>query len=104
VEDLADAHIKALGYLQNNGVSTILNCGYGHGYSVRQVLEAVERVSGKSLDIREEPRRAGDPPELVADAARIRKTLGWKPRYNDLDFIVKTALAWEKKLKLTRKK
>lgn len=104
VEDLADAHIKALGYLQNNGESTVLNCGYGHGYSVRQVLDAVERVSDKSLDIRKEPRRAGDPPELVADATRIRTTLNWSPRYNDLDFIVKTALAWEQKLKSTRKK
>lgn len=103
VEDLADAHVKALGYLQNSGISTILNCGYGHGYSVREVLEAVGRVSGKALDIREEPRRAGDPPELVADAARIRQTLSWQPRHDDLDFIVKTALAWEQRLKDTRK-
>lgn len=98
VEDLSAAHIRALDYLQDGGKSTVLNCGYGHGYSVREVLDAVGRVSGKKLDIRMAPRRAGDPPELVADASRIRTTLRWKPRYNDLDFIVKTALAWEQKL------
>jgi UDP-glucose 4-epimerase len=104
IEDLADAHIKALGYLQNKGKSTILNCGYGHGYSVREVLAAVERVSGKQLDIREQGRREGDPPELVANAAQIRNTLGWHPRFDDLNFIVKTALAWEQKLQGRRKK
>jgi UDP-glucose 4-epimerase len=104
VEDLADAHIKALGYLQKGGTSTILNCGYGHGYSVRDVLMAVERVSSNTLDIRDEARREGDPPELVANATQIRQTLGWLPRHDDLDFIVKTALAWEQKLKDKRKR
>ena len=98
VEDLADAHLKALTYLQNGGESVTLNCGYGHGYSVRQVLQAVERAHGQPIKTIEQPRRAGDPPELVARADRIKATLNWKPRYDDLDTIVSTALAWEKKL------
>ncbi|UCE89238.1 MAG: UDP-glucose 4-epimerase GalE [Pseudomonadota bacterium] len=98
VEDLADAHLKALEHLRNGGESTTLNCGYGHGYSVREVLDAVERVDGKALTIREETRRAGDPPSLVASADRIRELFGWRPRHDDLDFIVKTALQWERKL------
>jgi UDP-glucose 4-epimerase len=98
VEDLATAHVDALEYLRADGTSTVLNVGYGHGYSVRQVLESVERVSGKRLEVREEPRRAGDPPALVAKADRIRKELGWKPKLDDLDTIVRNALTWEQKL------
>jgi UDP-glucose 4-epimerase len=98
VDDLAAAHILALNYLEQGGASQILNCGYGHGYSVREVLDSVQRVSGVKLNIREEPRRAGDPPALIAKADRIRDVLGWQPRHDDLDFIVKTALAWEKRL------
>ena len=98
VDDLAAAHILALNYLEQGGASQILNCGYGHGYSVREVLDSVQRVSGVKLNIREEPRRAGDPPALIAKADRIRGVLGWQPRHDDLDFIVKTALAWEKRL------
>ena len=98
VEDLADAHLKALDYLRNQGESTTLNCGYGHGFSVREVLDSVQRVHGAPLNITEEPRRAGDPPILIAKADKIRKVLGWTPRYDDLDFIVKTSLQWEKKL------
>jgi len=97
VEDLADAHLCALDYLRAGGGSETLNCGYGHGYSVREVLDSVERVHGEPLNISEQPRRAGDPPMLVADATRAGKTLGWKPRYGDLDVIVSTSLAWEKK-------
>jgi UDP-glucose 4-epimerase len=96
VEDLADAHIKALDYLEQGGASSILNCGYGHGYSVREVLSVVERVSGQALNILEHDRRPGDPPILIAAADRIQKVLGWKPRYDDLDLIVKTSLDWEK--------
>lgn len=99
VEDLADAHLKALRYLEEGGNSTTLNCGYGHGYTVREVLSAVERIHGKPLSIREEARRPGDPPTLVAHAQRIREVLGWQPRYDDLDFIVRTSLDWEKKLR-----
>ena len=98
VEDLATAHVDALEYLRGGGASTVLNVGYGHGYSVREVLQSVERVSGKRLVIREEPRRAGDPPALVARAERIRRELGWKPKLDDLDTIVRTALAWEERL------
>jgi len=98
VEDLAAAHLRALNYLRNEGESTTLNCGYGHGYSVREVLEAVERANGKPLTIREEARRAGDPPRLIAGAERVREVLGWEPQYDNLDTIVRTSLAWEKKL------
>ncbi len=98
VEDLATAHLDALTYLRAGGDSTVLNCGYGHGYSVREVLAAVERANGKPLDISEEARRAGDPPELIAVAERIRDVLRWTPRFDDLDTIVRTSLAWEQKI------
>jgi UDP-glucose 4-epimerase len=98
VEDLATAHIKALDYLRENGTSTTLNCGYGHGYSVREVLNSVERVCGHPVKVMESPRRAGDPPVLVAKAERIRSVLGWRPRLDDLDTIVRTSLNWERQL------
>ena len=98
VEDLATAHLDALGYLRDGGKSATLNCGYGHGYSVREVLSAVERASGEPLNITEEPRRAGDPPELVAIARKIRTVLGWDPQFDDLDTIVRTSLDWERKI------
>jgi UDP-glucose 4-epimerase len=98
VEDLASAHCRALDYLGSSGRSVTLNVGYGHGYSVREVLGIVESVGGKRLVIREEPRRLGDPAYLVARADRIRTELGWQPRYDDLRAIVSSALAWEQKL------
>jgi len=98
VEDLATAHVDALRYLRNGGESVVLNCGYGHGYSVREVLAAVEDANGEKLTIREEPRRAGDPPELVAVADRVRDVLGWTPKLDDLDTIVRTSLEWERKI------
>ncbi len=98
VEDLASAHLRALDYLRAAGPSVTLNVGYGHGYSVREVLRMVEQVAGKPLATREEPRRAGDPPYLVARADRIRTELGWQPRYDDLRSIVQSALAWEVQL------
>jgi UDP-glucose 4-epimerase len=98
VEDLADAHLKALAYLRGGGESTTLNCGYGRGYSVRELIAMVERVAGHPITKREAPRRAGDPPRLVAQAARIRETLGWEPHHDDLEKIVATSLAWERKL------
>jgi UDP-glucose 4-epimerase len=98
VEDLAAAHLNALNYLRNDGKSVTLNVGYGHGYSVREVLRMVETVGGKPLVIREEPRRAGDPAYLVARADRIRAELGWQPRFDDLNAIVSHSLAWERKL------
>jgi UDP-glucose 4-epimerase len=98
VEDLADAHLKALAYLRAGGKSTTLNCGYGRGYSVRELLTMVETVAGHSIAKKEVPRRAGDPPTLVARASRIRDTLGWAPQHDDLAKIVSTSLAWERKL------
>jgi UDP-glucose 4-epimerase len=98
VEDLAAAHLQALHYLRRGGASTTLNCGYGHGYSVREVIAAVERAHGAPLAVVEQPRRAGDPPSLVADASRAGEVLGWSPRYDDIDVIARTALAWERKL------
>ena len=98
VEDLATAHIDALTYLRKGGDSTTLNAGYGHGYSVREVLKAVEAANGAPLNIVEEDRRAGDPPELVAAVERIHDVLGWQPRFDDLDKIVRTSLAWERKI------
>jgi UDP-glucose 4-epimerase len=98
VEDLAVAHVRALDYLRGGGASSILNCGYGHGFSVREVLASVQRLSGRLLHIREEPRRAGDPPVLVARADHVRSVLEWQPRLDDLDTIVRSSLDWEKKL------
>lgn len=98
VEDLAAAHLNALHYLRRDGKSVTLNVGYGHGYSVREVLRMVESVGGKPLVIREEARRPGDPAYLVARADRIRAELGWQPRYDDLKAIVSHSLAWEQKL------
>ncbi len=99
VTDLADAHVQALSYLRGGGQSTLLNCGYGHGYSVREVIDAVNKVNGSPIAIEEHPRRAGDPPALVAAVHKIHRTLNWTPKYDDLEFIVKTSLDWERKLK-----
>ena len=98
VVDLASAHLQALDYLRRGGESTTLNCGYGHGYSVREVIDSVERVSGRKLNIVFEPRRAGDPPALIARSQRLKAVLDWKPQHDELDFIVRTALDWERKL------
>ena len=98
VTDLADAHVAVLRDLEGGGGSRVLNCGYGRGFSVREVLETVECEAGVTLDVREGPRRAGDPPALVSDVSRLGATLGWTPRHDDLRFTVRTALAWEKKL------
>jgi UDP-glucose 4-epimerase len=98
VQDLANAHLLAVDYLAGGGSSQTLNCGYGHGFSVREVLQSVERVSGSPLRVLEMPRRAGDPPSLVAGTDRIREVLGWKPRLDDLDAIVASSLQWERKL------
>jgi UDP-glucose 4-epimerase len=97
VVDLARAHVDALTYLEGGGESVTLNCGYGHGYSVREVVAAVEAELGRPIPIVEHPRRAGDPPELVAATDRIRSVLGWVPRHDDLRFIVRTSLEWERR-------
>jgi len=98
VEDLASAHLKALDYLRAGGQPATLNCGYGQGFSVREVLDQVAAVAGKPLRIVESGRRAGDPPRLIAEAARIRDRLGWQPRHQDLAGIVRSAYAWEQRL------
>jgi UDP-glucose 4-epimerase len=98
VEDLASAHLDALKYLRGGGDSTTLNVGYGRGFSVREMLRTVEKIAGKPLKIVEAPRRAGDPPQLIAVADRVRKVLGWQPKHDSLETIVATQLAWEKRL------
>lgn len=102
VDDLASAHLKALDYLRADGDSITLNAGYGHGYSVREVLDIVGKVAGKPLTIIETERRAGDPAALIATAGKIRKILGWEPRLDNLEEIVRSALAWERKLQAKR--
>lgn len=100
VSDLADAHIQALDYLRNGGESTTLNCGYGHGYSVREVIDTINAVNDSSILVEEHPRRAGDPAQLVATVDSIHKTLDWQPRFDDLSEIVRTSLNWERKLQM----
>ena len=98
VDDLAGAHLKALEYLRAGGASSTLNCGYGHGYSVREVVAMVNRLNGQPIKAVEGPRRAGDPPSLVAKAQRVREILGWQPQFDDLETIVRSQLAWERRL------
>jgi len=98
VTDLAEAHINALDYLRKDGQSTTLNCGYGHGFSVKEVINAINQENGKPITVEERPRRAGDPAELISVAQKIRQIIGWQPQYDDLNIIVKTSLAWERKL------
>lgn len=98
VSDLAKAHCMALDHLRNGGKSDIFNCGYGQGFSVIEVIEAVKKVSNIDFSVDHGPRRAGDPGELIACSDRIRQHLGWKPKYDDLETIVRHALAWEEKL------
>lgn len=98
VDDLAAAHLRALDHLRAGGDSLTLNCGYGHGYSVREVIDAVARAGGHPLNVVELPRRPGDIPHLIARSDKLRAVLGWEPRYDDLDFIVRTALNWEYRL------
>ncbi|SON54095.1 UDP-glucose 4-epimerase [Hartmannibacter diazotrophicus] len=99
VSDLIQAHVLALAHLQDGGDSFTANCAYGHGYSVREVVDAVKRVSGVDFPVELTGRRAGDPPSLVAESKRIRSLLGWQPQYQELDTIVSHALAWEDHLR-----
>jgi UDP-glucose 4-epimerase len=98
VDDLARAHIDALRYLESDGPSTVFNCGYGHGHSVREVVDAVNRVTGIDFPVEDGPRRPGEPSMLVASNAKVREVLGWQPRHDDLEFIVRTAWNWEQRL------
>jgi len=98
VDDLADAHLIALEYLLKGGKSDVFNCGYGHGFSVKEVVEEVKKVTGINFKVVEGERREGDPPILVADNKKIKEKLLWQPKFDDLDYIIKTAWEWEKKL------
>ena len=98
VNDLAEAHIRALEHLLEGGESNVFNLGYGHGFSVKEVVDVAKKVTGIDFTAEETGRRAGDPPELVADSSRIRKELNWEPVHDDIEFIVRTAWDWEKKL------
>ena len=96
VSDLVSAHLDALNYLKNGGANAVMNCGYGAGYSVLDVVETVKRVSGVDFPVTFAPARAGDPASIVASASKIRDTLGWRPKYDNLETIVRHALAWER--------
>lgn len=98
VTDLANAHVAALDALRANGKSAVYNCGYGRGYSVLEVISALEEVLGKPVPSAKAQRRPGDPPSLVAEANAIRQALDWQPKYDDIAFIVRTALEWERHL------
>ena len=103
VDDLAEAHIVVLNYLMETGKSDIMNCGYGHGYSVKEVVAVAKKVTGIDFTAEETGRREGDPPQLVADSTRLRRITGWQPRHNDLEFIIRTAWEWELKFKQLKK-
>ena len=98
VEDLASAHIRALEYLEEGKEGGVFNCGYGHGFSVKEVLETMKKVSGVDFPVEIKERRAGDPAILISDNSKIRKVMNWIPKYDDLELICKTGLEWEKKI------
>ena len=98
VTDLARAHMAALCYLRAGGESDIFNCGYGRGFSVLEVIDAVKRAAGRDFEVRMSERRPGDPARVVAASQRIRKVLGWVPEHDTLDTIVRDALSWEERL------
>ena len=98
VTDLVDAHLDALAYLRRGGGSTVCNCGYGHGATVKEVIDVVKKVSGVDFKVEVAPRRAGDPAVIVARADRAREVLGWRPKRDNLEEIVGQALDWERRL------
>lgn len=98
VSDLVGAHLDALRYLRDGGSSDVFNCGYGRGYSVLDVIAAVERACGYEIAVRDAPRRPGDPPSLIAEVDKIRTLLGWRPVHDELDRIAASALAWERRI------
>jgi len=98
VDDIARAHVQALDYLMDKGNSEIMNCGYGRGFSVREVVSVVKQVTGADFPVREVERRPGDPPALVASNSTLQELTGWEPRYDDLEFIIRTAWKWERTL------
>jgi UDP-glucose 4-epimerase len=102
VDDLALAHLLALDFLMAGGRSRVFNCGYGHGYSVKEIVRASKKVTEIDFPVVETERRPGDPPLLIADSSRLRNELHWAPRYDDIEYIIRTAWEWEKKLKTRR--
>ena len=98
VSDLIDAHLAALIYLRDGGAALVCNCGYGHGATVKEVVEVVKRISGVDFPVNKVGRRPGDPAAIVARADKVREVLGWKPQRDDLDEIVRQALEWERRL------
>ncbi len=98
VEDLSDAHILALQYLVEGGHSDIFNCGYGHGYSVKEVVNSTKKITKIDFFVEESLRREGDPPVLVADSTKIRSFLNWQPKYDNLELIIESAWRWENKI------
>ncbi|MGZ6208317.1 MAG: UDP-glucose 4-epimerase GalE [Syntrophales bacterium] len=103
VVDLANAHLLALGYLMETKTSDVMNCGYGRGFSVREVVAVAKKVTGINFTVEEAPRRLGDPPQLVADSTKLRSITGWQPCHDDLEFIIRTAWNWELKLRQLKK-
>jgi UDP-glucose 4-epimerase len=96
VNDLAEAHVRALEHLMDQGLSKIYNCGYGHGYSVREVIQSAKKITRIDFPIEETVRRPGDSPAIVADNSRLKKDLCWLPQFDDIDFIIRTAWEWER--------
>ena len=97
VGDLADVHLLALHHLENGGASNLLNCGYGHGFSVRQVIESMKKVSGRDFEVRLENRRPGDLPQVVASNDKVKSLLNWSPKRDNIDLMCRTAFEWEMK-------
>lgn len=98
VSDLADIHVKALDFIKNSNKSEIFNCGYGKGYSVKQVIECANQITNGGINFKIGKRRSGDVEKLVSDVSKIKQMIDWSPKYNDLEFIIKSAIDWEKKL------
>jgi UDP-glucose 4-epimerase len=102
VDDLADAHLLALNYLLETGRTEIMNCGYGYGFSVKEVIALAKKVTGIDFTVEETDRRPGDPPELVSNSVKLHRLTGWQPRCDDLEFIIRTAWNWELKYQTIR--
>jgi UDP-glucose 4-epimerase len=98
IEDLASAHLAALEYLGSGGKSDVFNCGYGRGASVKEVVDTVKKISGVQFEVQKAPRRPGDPALLISDNKKILATLAWKPKYDNLEIICKSAYEWEKSI------
>jgi UDP-glucose 4-epimerase len=95
VDDLAAAHVMSLDYLMDGGKSDVMNCGYGHGFSVKEVVKMTKTVTNRDFKVVEIERRPGDPPALVADSSKLKEKLRWTPRHDDLEYIIRTAWSWE---------